>query len=154
MYYIYGVCENPNVKDFDEPKHLTDQKHVNDLPWTHTIVEQFTLCMIFLMYAASMYWNYSGQKSTKHILQFMFLTHLVPWNKVKVIKPRMTKVDSEQGYNHANFKNLDLLGSEKKPTLKVFVCLFVCLFFQMRTFVYYLLRMHTKVKKVVYSWSS
>ena len=30
--YIYGVSENPNVKVFDKPRHLTDQKHVNYLP--------------------------------------------------------------------------------------------------------------------------
>ena len=29
--HIYDVSENPNVKIFDKPRHLTDQKNVNYL---------------------------------------------------------------------------------------------------------------------------
>ena len=39
-----------NVKVFEKPRHLTNRKHVNYLPWTHTRVTQFILRMIFLMY--------------------------------------------------------------------------------------------------------
>ena len=34
-YHIYGVRENPNVKVFYKSRHLTNQKHVNDLPLIH-----------------------------------------------------------------------------------------------------------------------
>ena len=49
----------------------------------YTPVTQSKLCLIFLMYAATV--NYCGEDS-KHILQFMILKYLWPWNKVKVIK--------------------------------------------------------------------
>ena len=32
IYHIYGVWENPNVKVFNEPRHLTNQNHINYLP--------------------------------------------------------------------------------------------------------------------------
>ena len=91
---MYGVQENPDLKVFDKPRHLTYQKHVNYLPWTHNKVTQ--LCMIFLMYEATIqHSNHSRQeskqKSKKHHLQLQFISliHLWPWNKVKVIEPAM-----------------------------------------------------------------
>ena len=44
------------------------------------------------MYTATIqHLNYSEEESKKkHNLQFMFLTQLWPWNKVKGIKPGMT----------------------------------------------------------------
>ena len=80
IHYIYGVWKNPNVKVFNKPQHLTDQKHVNYLPWIYTQVAQFILCMTFLMYIATIqHLNYcrqeSKQESKKNNLQFTFLTH-------------------------------------------------------------------------------
>ena len=45
--------------------------------------------MILMYVAAMLCLNYSGQESKKNNLQFMILTYLLPWNKVKVIKPGM-----------------------------------------------------------------
>ena len=78
---------------FHKPRHLTDEKHVHFVPWTHTRIAQFILCMN-LMYVATI-WHLnntrqeSKQVSKKHNLQFIFLTHLWPWNKVKVINSTM-----------------------------------------------------------------
>ena len=43
----------PNVKGFDQPRHLTNQQHLNYLPWIHTIVAQIIFSMIFSMYVAT-----------------------------------------------------------------------------------------------------
>ena len=65
LFHLCGVWENPNVKVFDKARHLTDQKHVNYLPWTHTKVEQFILYIpIHTMYVATIqHLNYSRQES-------------------------------------------------------------------------------------------
>ena len=73
------------VKVFGMPRHLTKQKHVKNLPWTDTKVTQFVLCMIFLMYVATIQnlndsRQESKQESQEHNLKFIFLTHLWPWN--------------------------------------------------------------------------
>ena len=55
-------------------------------------VTQSILCLIFLMYVAAIkHSNYSGQKESleQPYLQLMILTHLWPWNNVKMIKPEM-----------------------------------------------------------------
>ena len=63
---IYGIWENPNVKVFDKPGQLANQNHANYLPWTHTSLTQFILCMIFLMYVAIIqHLNCSRQESKK-----------------------------------------------------------------------------------------
>ena len=88
--HIYGVRVNPNVIVFDKPRHLTDEKHVNYLPWIHTKVTQIILCIIFFMHVATILrLNYRGQESKTCNLQFMILKRLWPWNKVKVSKPEM-----------------------------------------------------------------
>ena len=43
----------------------------------------------FICVATIQHLNYKRQESKMHNLQFIFLTPLWPWNKVKVIKPRM-----------------------------------------------------------------
>ena len=48
----------------------------------HTVLDLFNVCSNHATL------NYSGQEF-KHNLQFMILTYLWPWNKVKVIKPGM-----------------------------------------------------------------
>ena len=104
IYHIYGVWVNPNVIVFDKPRHLTDQNHSNYLPWIHTTVAQIILRIIYLMYIATIqHLHYRGQESETHSLCFIFLTHLSPWNKVKVIKPTRY-VGPSEGYEHANFK--------------------------------------------------
>ena len=60
----------------------------------------FILCMMFLHVRSNhkmlklqrnlKLLNYRGQESKTANFKFIFLTHLWPWNKVKVIKPRMT----------------------------------------------------------------
>ena len=50
----------------------------------HTSVTQNILCIIFLMYATTIqHLNYSGQESKKAICS-LWMTHLWPWNTVKV----------------------------------------------------------------------
>ena len=90
-YHIDGVWVNPNLKGFDEIRHLTDEKHVNHLPCIYTSIIKIILRIIFLMYLATRQClNYRGQKSKTCNKQFKFLTQPWPWSKVKVIKPRIT----------------------------------------------------------------
>ena len=35
-FHIYVVWENPNFNVFEKPRHLTNQKSVDYLPWIHT----------------------------------------------------------------------------------------------------------------------
>ena len=102
--------------------------YVNYLPCTHTIVAQFILCMIFWMSAATtQHWNYSGQKSEEkknththsHNMQFCSW-RTWPWNKVKVISPRATNVDREQGYNLAKFERSLFHDVWEKTNVKIF----------------------------------
>ena len=77
--------------------------------------------MIFLMYQATTeHLNYSKpeskQKSQKHYLQFIFLSHLWPWNKVKVIKPTMKMLTPSKVMIMQNLKDLALTVFEKKAT--------------------------------------
>ena len=39
--YIYDVWENPNIYVVCKPRHLTNQKYIDYLPWTHTRVTKF-----------------------------------------------------------------------------------------------------------------
>ena len=69
--------------------------------------------------------NYSRQEIKqefkKHNLQFIFLTHLWPWNKVKVIKPTMKMWISNKVIIMQSLKDLTLTTVfEKKVTLKFF----------------------------------
>ena len=66
----------------------------------NTPVMQSMMCLIFLRcVATTRHIHCSGQESENN-LQFMILTYLWSWQKVKVIKPG-TMLDPEQGYNHA-----------------------------------------------------
>ena len=140
---IYSVLVKSNVKVFDKPRHLINEKYVNYLAWIifHTRVTQFILCIICLMYVATIQrLNYRGQECKTCNLQFIFLTHLWPWKKAKVIKPRKTRLNvyPKQGYIHAKFEWSCLNGVPKKANVfccccfrfLLFVCcfLFVCLF--------------------------
>ena len=49
FYHVDGDGENPNVKLFDNSKHLIDQNHVNYVPEIHTRVKQIILCVTFLI---------------------------------------------------------------------------------------------------------
>ena len=51
IYHTYCVWEKPHV--FNKPSHLTDQNHVNCLPWIYIKVTQIILSMTFLMYVAT-----------------------------------------------------------------------------------------------------
>ena len=45
IQHIYGVWENPNVKDFDKPRDLTPTKNLFSPLTTH--VTQIILCIFF-----------------------------------------------------------------------------------------------------------
>ena len=94
------------LKVFNKPTHLTDQIHINHLPWTHTRVTQFILCMIFFMNVATiLHLNYSGQERkkevNKHTLQFIFLTHRWPRNSHHTCNEN---VYPSHGHNHVKFE--------------------------------------------------
>ena len=111
---------------FNKPWHLTNQMHVNHLPWSHTRVTQFILCMVFFMYiSTTQHLNYSRQ-SKKHNLQFIFLTHLWLWNKVKIIKPTMKMHTLSKVIIMQSLKDLALRVSEKKAMLKFFSSEEIC----------------------------
>ena len=82
-------------------------------------VTESILYLIFFMYVAITHCSiYSGEEKN---VQFMILTHLRPWNKVKVIKPGMNW-QIKQSYNLANLKDLPQTVSTKKPISSVCVC--------------------------------
>ena len=90
------IWVNPNIKVFDKPRYLTNnnsnQKHVNYLPWIRTSHTNHIMHFFFLSkhVAIMQCLNNKGQEYKMPNLQFIFLAHLWPWNKVKVIKPTMT----------------------------------------------------------------
>ena len=87
--YVWCLSKS-QFRAFDKPWHLTDEKHVNYLLWIHIRITQIILCIILLMHVATIkHLNYKGQESKTSNLQLIFLTHLWPWNKVKVIKATM-----------------------------------------------------------------
>ena len=49
---LWFLNKIPMLKS-DKPRHLTDQKLINYLPWPHTRAAQFMLCIIFLVYVAT-----------------------------------------------------------------------------------------------------
>ena len=129
FYYVYCVWENPNVNVFDKHSHLTDQKHVNYLLWTHTRVAQFILCTVYLMYVATIpHLSYSRQESKqeskKHSLHFWHTCDLetkslsgnLKWN----CRPRTR-------FNHAKFEWSPFNSApppppkKKKATLKFLI---------------------------------
>ena len=123
IYYIYEVWQNPDFKVFDMPRHLTNQKHVSYLLWTDNRVAQFILCMIFLMYVATIqYLNYSRQKSKqeskKHNLHFTFLTYLWPWNKVMSSNLKWKHRPQSRLWSCKVWKILLQQSLRKKATLK------------------------------------
>ena len=77
----------------------------------HNVLDLFNVCSNHAPF------NYSGQES-KNNLQFMILTYLWPWNKVKVIKTWYKLLDREQSYNQSKFEDFPKTVSTKKPTLK------------------------------------
>ena len=135
---IYSFWENPNFKVLNKPWHLTDQKHVNYLPRTHTRFSQIITCMILLMYDTTVQCkNYSWQESKMYNLQFIFLTHLWPWNKAKVIKQSMKMLTrSKVNINMQSLKNVALTASKKQAMF----------FFQLRKYLNYLLWTDAQVK--------
>ena len=88
IYRIYSVWKNSSFKVSDKPRHVTDQKHANYLPWMHNRFKQIILCMNLLMYVVTIQ-CYSGLDLKKYNLQFIFLIHLWPRSKLKVMKPKM-----------------------------------------------------------------
>ena len=109
---VYGKI--PIFKVFNKPWHLTDQKHVNYLPWTHTSVTQFILCMISLMYVATIQLlNYSRQESKKS--QFVvYISDTPPWNKVYLINLQ------KQGYDHAKCERSRFNNAREKHIIFFF----------------------------------
>ena len=57
--------------------------------------------------------SYREQESKTRNLQFIFLTHLWAWNKVKVIKCRMIKLTSSKVMIMQSLKDLALIAFNK-----------------------------------------
>ena len=91
------------------------------------------LCIMLFMYVAAIQrLNYWGQESRTRNLQFLFLTHLWPWNKIKVIKPTMKMDTLSKIIIMQSWKNLALMMSEKKLTLHTrFTQIILCVTFLM-----------------------
>ena len=87
IYHIHGVWENSNLEFSTIPDRWPTR--TCSLPPLNT--HQIILRMIILMCVSTIQClNYRWQESKTSNLHFIFLTHLWPWNKNKVIKPRMT----------------------------------------------------------------
>ena len=94
---------------------MTDQRHVNYLPSTHTRVAQFMLCMIFLMYVATIqHLNYSRQESKQEFKKAQFAAFIS--NTLVTLKQRQghqtsnENVDSKQGYDNVKFERSPFNG--------------------------------------------
>ena len=122
-------------KKFSKSK-VFKERHDNYLPWIHTSVTQIISCLIFFVFVCSNIQplNYREQEPKTHNLQFMFLTHLRLWHKVKVLSQSL------------NDECLALMVSEEKPTLKFVLNQETC---QLSP-----LKMCGKSKIVVCSWST
>ena len=119
IYHTCGVTVNPSVKVFNKPRHLTNEKHVNYLPWIYTRVTQIILCIIPFMHAATIqHLNYRGQESKTCDLQFIFLTYLWPWNRGQETKN--DNVVPKQGYKPAKFEKSWLNDVWEKANVKGF----------------------------------
>ena len=118
--------KNPNVNSFKKPRHLTYQKHVNYLPWTHTSVTQFILSINFLMYVTNIQHLICSRKdSKKRNLQFIFKTHTCDLETFNVIKPTMKMQTPCKVIIMQSLIDFALTVSEKKATLKVLFYLFI-----------------------------
>ena len=136
--------QNPIVKAFDESIHLTDQKHAKYFTWTHARVTQIILSMIFLMYSATIQClTNKGQESKTCNLQFIFWTP-VTLKQSHGHQTYHSNVDPKQVIIMQSLKDLTLMVSEKKPTSRLSVWLFV---FQIRKSQLSLLTMCVKSKR-------
>ena len=113
---MYGVWTNPSVKAFDKPRHLTDEKHVNYLPWMP--VTQIILCIIFSVYVATMqYLNSSGQESKTQFAVYISDTPLTLKERSQTYNDN---IDPKQYYNHAKFQRSCFNGLQEKANLFFF----------------------------------
>ena len=114
VWPLWCLRKNPPV--FNNPSHLTKLKHVNYPSWIHTRVTQIVLCMIILMYVATIqHLNYRGQESKTHNLQFISDTP-VTLKQGQGYQTETENVDLKKGYNLAKFKDLAFMVLEKRPT--------------------------------------
>ena len=119
---INGVRENPNVEVFDKSRHLTDQKHINYLHWTHIRVAQFISCMIFVKYVGTIqHLNYSTQVSKLELNST--ICNLYFWHicdlETKVIKPTINTQAPSKVISMQSLKSC-FNSVRKKCILKLF----------------------------------
>ena len=122
IYHISGVWKNPSAKIFHTSRDTWRTKNI--LPPMNMQQSHTNIVTVFLMFIATIQrLSYKGQESKTLNLQFMFLTTLSPWNKVRVIKSRITMYAPRNVITMQSWKDLALIVSEKKSMLK-FVSLF------------------------------
>ena len=104
MYHTHGVWLNPDVEVFEKLRHLTNKKHVYCLPWLYISHITHIVCIIFLMYVATIQCLNNRRQETKPSnLQHIVLTHLWPWNS-QSHQTYNDNVDCKQSYNQAKFE--------------------------------------------------
>ena len=74
---------------------------MNNLPWAHTSVTQFILCIIFITYVATIHLNGSREESKRHNLQYLTPVTL---KQSQFHQKNDENIDPTQGYNHAKFE--------------------------------------------------
>ena len=130
--------------NFRQERHLADDKHANYLSWIYTRVTQIILCIIILVYVATIQrLNYREQETKTRNLQFIFLTlrHLVILKQDQGHQTYNDNVDPKKGYNHAKFDWSCFNGVREKRNVKglfPFLLLLLLLLFQTRKYVDYL----------------
>ena len=154
LSYVWCLSKSQCLS-FWQAQTLTNKNPVNYLPWIHTRVTQIILCIIFLVHVAAIrHLNYSGQESKTCNVQFIFLTHLWPWNKVKVIKATMTMYTPREreregaSYCWSNQNTYYFSSPWYQHELKMFYDCFFVLFLQF-SFTNYKLSSH-KISGQVY----
>ena len=103
----------------------------------HTVHNLFDVCCNHTMIREN--------QNPKHAICSLSFWHLWPWNKVKVIKPRMTMWTPKEVMRMQSLKDLALMVCEKKPTW---------FFFKRGNMSVISLEHERKSKIVVYSWST
>ena len=117
-FITFIVSEYPMLK-FSTSTDTCPMKNMLVFSSGYTPVTQIILCIIFLMYVAIIQCLHCRRQEWN--LQFIFLTCLWPWNKVKVINLQWQCRPPSKVIITKSLKDLALMVSEKKPTCSALI---------------------------------
>ena len=92
MWHLWCL-RNPKVTVFDKPRHLTDQKHENYLPWMHTRVAQF-ICMIVLKWVWALIMTSKDVWIALAVRLYIFI--VIPVKAFRFVCPMLSPCESTE----------------------------------------------------------